>query len=49
MKQGDDEFAISTNEVKEVMGDLDIRLPRVTSFLKEMIEENLKELKIEFD
>lgn len=49
VKQGDDEFAISTNEVKEVMGDLDIRLPRVTSFLKEMIEENLKELKIEFD
>lgn len=49
VRRGDDEFAISTNEVKEVMGDVDIRLPKVTSFLKEMIEENLKELKIEFD
>ncbi len=49
VKRGEDEFAISTNEVKEVMGDVDIRLPKVTSFLKEMIEENLKELKIEFD
>ena len=46
---GDEQFAVSTNEVKEVLGDVDIRLPRVTSFLKEMIEENLKELKIEFD
>ncbi|WP_430813666.1 sensor histidine kinase [Carboxylicivirga sp. RSCT41] len=45
----DDEFAISTNEVKEAMGDVDIRLPKVTSFLKEMIDENLKELNIEFD
>ncbi len=49
VKKGADEFAISTNEVKEVMGDVDIRLPKVTSFLKEMIEENLKELNIEFD
>ncbi|MBR8534139.1 sensor histidine kinase [Carboxylicivirga sediminis] len=46
---GDEQFAISTNEVKEVLGDVDIRLPKVTSFLKEMIEENLRELKIEFD
>lgn len=46
---GDEQFAVSTNEVKEVLGEVDIRLPRVTSFLKEMIEENLKELKIEFD
>ncbi len=49
VKKGADEFAISTNEVKEAMGDVDIRLPQVTSFLKQMIEENLKELKIEFD
>ncbi|TRX64296.1 sensor histidine kinase [Carboxylicivirga sp. M1479] len=49
LKRGADEFAISTNEVKEVMGDVDIRMPQVTSFLKEMIEENIKELNIEFD
>ncbi len=49
VQRGDEQFAISTNEVKEVLGDVDIRLPKVTSFLKQMIEENLKELKIEFD
>ncbi|MCG8582463.1 MAG: sensor histidine kinase [Bacteroidales bacterium] len=49
VRSGDDEFSISTNEVKEVMGDVDIRLPKVTSFLKEVIEENIKELNIDFD
>ncbi len=49
VKKGDAEFTLSTNEVKEILGDVDIRLPRVTSFLKEMIEENLKDLNIEFD
>jgi len=49
VKNQENEFAISTNEVKEVMGDVDIRMAQVTSFLTEMIEENLRELKIEFD
>ncbi len=49
VQSGDEQFTISTNEVKEVLGDVDIRLPKVTSFLKEMIEENIKELKIKFD
>ncbi|WP_439182455.1 ATP-binding protein [Carboxylicivirga taeanensis] len=49
VQHGEQQFAVTTNEVKEVLGDVDIRLPRVTRFLKEMIEENLKELKIEFD
>lgn len=47
--KGDDEFVLDSREVKEVLGDVDIRLPKVTSFLKEMIEENLKELEIECD
>jgi hypothetical protein len=44
-----EEFILDSREVKEALGDLDIRLPKVTSFLKEMIEENLKELNIKFD
>jgi len=47
--KGNKKFALSTNEVKEILGDVDIRIPKVTSFLKEMIAENLKELNIEFD
>lgn len=47
--KGGDEFVLDSREVKEVLGDVDIRLPKVTSFLKEMIEENLKELEIECD
>jgi len=49
VKKGEEEFGISTNEVKEVLGDVDVRMPKVTSFLKEMIEENFRELNIEFD
>lgn len=43
------EFGISTNDVMAELGDVDIRMPQVTSFLKEMIEENIKELKLEFN
>ena len=49
VRKGKEVFALSTNEVKEILGDADIRLPKVTRFLKEMIEENLKELNIEFN
>ncbi len=40
-------FSLQTSEVKEILGDIDMRLPKVVSFLKEMIRENLIELKIE--
>jgi len=49
VKKGVESFMLSTKEVQEILGDVDIRLPRVTSFLKEMIAENLSELNIEFD
>ncbi|WP_430810489.1 MULTISPECIES: sensor histidine kinase [unclassified Carboxylicivirga] len=49
VKQDDAVFSISTREVKDVLGDVDIRLASVTSFLKDMIRENLEELNIEFD
>ncbi|MCU4164066.1 ATP-binding protein [Carboxylicivirga caseinilyticus] len=41
----DDEFRLDSREVKEVLDGMDIRMPQVTSFLKEMIDENLKEIK----
>lgn len=40
----EEQFVLDSREVKEVLGEVDIRLPQVTSFLKEMIKENLKEL-----
>ncbi|MCU4176030.1 ATP-binding protein [Carboxylicivirga sp. N1Y90] len=40
----EEKFVLDSREVKEILGDVDIRLPQVTSFLKEMIAENLKEL-----
>lgn len=47
-KKDDDLFELDSREVKDILGeDVDIRMPRVTSFLKEMISENLKELDIE--
>jgi hypothetical protein len=46
-QKGVDEFVLDSREVKEILDGVDIRLPKVTSFLKEMIDENLKELNIE--
>ncbi len=48
-KKDADEFKLDSREVKEILDGVDVRLPKVTNFLKEMIEENLKELKIESD
>jgi hypothetical protein len=39
---------LSTADVKEAMGDMDISLPKVTSFLKDMIYENLSALGVRF-
>ncbi len=41
----DNEFSLDSREVKEALDGMDIRMPQVTSFLKEMIDENLKEIK----
>jgi hypothetical protein len=44
----DETFELSTADVKEAMGDMDISLPKVTSFLKDMIYENLSALGVRF-
>ena len=46
--KGDEAFELSTADVKEAMGDMDISHPKVTSFLKDMIFENLSELGVHF-
>ena len=46
--RGKEKFILDSREVKEVLDGIDIRMPRVTSFLKEMIDENLKELNVSF-
>ncbi len=40
-----EEFVLDSREVKETLEGIDIGMPQVTSFLKEMIDENLKALK----
>ena len=45
----EDEFEISTKEIKEAMGDMDISMPKVTAFLKDMIKESLTDLGAQFD
>lgn len=42
-------YQLDSREVKEILGDVDIRLPKVASFLKQMIDENLKEIKVEYN
>lgn len=44
--KGSDEFVLDSREVKDTLGGVDIGMPQVTSFLREMIDENLKELKV---
>ncbi|MBS2100167.1 sensor histidine kinase [Carboxylicivirga linearis] len=44
--KSDSEFSLDSREVKEALDGMDIRMPQVTSFLKEMIDENLKEIKV---
>nr|WP_321451689.1 ATP-binding protein [uncultured Carboxylicivirga sp.] len=44
----EDKFELDSREVKEILGDLDISMPQVTSFLKQMIDENLKEIKASY-
>ena len=41
---GNEEYVFDTKEIKEVLEDVSLREPSVISYLKEMIEENLKEL-----
>jgi len=48
-RKNNDVFGISTNDIKEAMGDMDISMPKVTTFLKDMIKENLTELGVQFD
>lgn len=38
-------FSIETNEVKDLLGEVSLSNPEVITFLKEMIAENLKEIK----
>jgi hypothetical protein len=38
------EYTFDTKEVKEALGDLSIQEPSIQKYLKEMIEENLKEI-----
>ena len=45
---GSASLILSTADVKEAMGDMDISLPKVTSFLKDMIYENLSALGVRF-
>jgi len=40
------EYAIDTKEIKEVLDDISIADPKIRNYLKEMINENLKEIKI---
>ncbi len=47
--KGKDVYELSTADIKEAMGDMDISVPKVTSFLKDMIEENLAQLGVKFD
>ncbi len=48
--KGEASFAVSTAEVKEILGDdVNISQPKITSFLKDMIAENLKELEMIID
>jgi len=42
-------YHLDSREVKEILGDVDIRLPKVANFLKQMIDENLKEIKVEYN
>jgi len=44
-----EKFELSTNDVKEAMGDMDISQPKVTSFLRDMIRENLAGMGVSFD
>lgn len=44
----EESFTLSTEEIKEVLDGWDIRLPKVVNFLKDMINENLNELQVEF-
>ncbi|TAJ14967.1 ATP-binding protein [Marinilabiliaceae bacterium JC017] len=41
-------YSLDSREVKEILGDVDIRTPRVVSFLQEMINDNLIEIGVEF-
>ena len=45
----EEKFELSTNDVKEAMGDMDISRPKVTSFLRDMIRENLAGMGVSFD
>ena len=47
--KGKDVYELSSADIKEAMGDMDISVPKVTSFLKDMIEENLTQLGVKFD
>jgi hypothetical protein len=40
-------YIFDTQEIKAILGDISINTPSVTSFLKEMLKENLDEIKIE--
>lgn len=45
----DKEYKLTTKDIKEVIGDLDISMPKVTGFIKEMIKENLLHIGVEFN
>ncbi len=47
--KNDKEYELSTKDVKNAIGDLDIRIPKVTGFLKDMIKENLLHIGVEFN
>ncbi len=42
-------YKLTTSDVKEALGDMDISMPKVTGFIKEMIKENLLNIGVEFN
>jgi hypothetical protein len=44
-----EEFSLRTSDVKEALGDMDLRMPKVSSFLKDMIKENLIHIGVDLE
>jgi len=42
-------YKLSTNDIKEAVGDLDISMPKITGFIKDMIKENLLNIGVELN
>lgn len=40
------EYVFNTREVKEVLEDVNLNSPKIVSYIKDMINENLKEIKV---